>query len=148
MTLRAPGELPGGRGRDRFGRPVPADDPAAVPPVSEEVLPPAEALAYAQTLLDEGRAFAAHEVLEASWKAAPDAERDLWQGLAQMCVGVTHLQRGNATGAARLFRRAAGRLADAPPAHGVDPDLHRRALAMAHEVERGVCDVPALRLRV
>ena len=34
-----------------------------------------------------GRPFHAHEVLEASWKAAPPAERDLWQGLAQLAVG-------------------------------------------------------------
>lgn len=147
MRPRGPGELPGGRGRDRFGRPVPPGDPSAVPPVPEEALPPDEALVHAQALLDEGRAFSAHEVLEASWKAAPDAERDLWQGLAQLCVGVTHLQRGNATGAARLLRRAAGRLADASPAHGVDPGLHRAALALAEAVERGRRDVPALRLR-
>lgn len=134
------------RGRDRLGRPVPPDDPGAVPDVPEQALPPDEALALAQALLDEGRAFGAHEVLEASWKAAPVAERDLWQGLAQLCVGVTHLQRGNAVGAVRLLRRAAGRLPVAPP-YGVASGLGTFAAGLADRVEAGSRDVPALRLR-
>lgn len=134
-----------GRGRDRLGRHVPADSPQAVPPVPEQALPPLEALAAAQALLDEGRAFGAHEVLEACWKAAPTAERDLWQGLAQLCVGLTHLQRGNHVGAARLLRRAAGRLPGDPP-YGIDPGLVALALATATEVEAGSPAVPRLRL--
>lgn len=133
------------RGRDRLGRPVPADDPSAVPPVPEQALPAYDALALAQALLDEGRAFAAHEVLEASWKAAVPAERDLWQGLAQLCVGVTHLQRGNLVGAARLLRRAAGRLPARPP-YGIDPGLGPQAEQLAAAVEAGRTAVPALRL--
>jgi hypothetical protein len=98
------------RPRDALGRPLPYGDTRAVEPVPEQPLPPAEALALAQSLLDSGRAFAAHEVLEAVWKAAPAGERDLWQGLAQVCVGITHAQRGNAVGASRLLRRGADRL--------------------------------------
>ncbi|WP_211882206.1 DUF309 domain-containing protein, partial [Pseudarthrobacter albicanus] len=45
--------------------------------------------------------FAAHEVLEARWKAGPAEERNLWQGLAQICVGLTHAARGNSVGAHR-----------------------------------------------
>jgi hypothetical protein len=97
------------RPRDALGRPLPYGDTGAAGPVPEEPLPPAEALALAQSLLDGGRAFAAHEVLEAVWKAAPEPERDLWQGLAQVCVGITHAQRGNAVGSARLLRRGAER---------------------------------------
>ena len=133
------------RGRDRLGRPVPLDDPGAVPAVPEQALPAADALALAQSLLDEGRAFGAHEVLEASWKAAPDAERDLWQGLAQLCVGVTHLQRGNAVGAVRLLRRAAGRLPAQPP-YDIEPALGTQAAALADRVEAGSRDVPQVRL--
>ena len=62
-------------------------------------------------------------MLEASWKAAPPAERDLWQGLAQVAVGLTHAQRGNARGAAALLRRGAERVAGyagEPPPHGID----------------------------
>ncbi len=57
-----------------------------------------------------GRPFSAHEVFEARWKAGPEAERDLWQGMAQLCVGITHAERGNRTGALRLAGRARGRL--------------------------------------
>ena len=136
------------RGRDALGRPVPVDDPSAVPPVPEEAFPPYEALAYAQQLLDAGRAFGAHEVMEASWKAAPAEERDLWQGLAQLCVGVTHLQRGNLVGAVRLLRRAAGRLPAQPP-YGIDGRLGPWAVALADAVERGEVTVaPVPRLRV
>jgi len=81
-----------------------------VEPVSEEPLPPLEALDLARSLVKEGRPFAAHEVLEARWKAGPDEERDLWQGLAQICVGLTHAARGNRVGAVRLLERGAARL--------------------------------------
>lgn len=73
-------------------------------------MPPLETIAAARSLVDEGRAFSAHEVLEARWKAGPDEERDLWQGLAQICVGLTHAARGNAVGASRLLERGVGRL--------------------------------------
>ena len=98
------------RGRDAAGRPVPLDSPEAVEPVPEEALPPYDALALARDLLERGRPFFAHDVLEAAWKAAPTPERLLWQGLAQVCVGLTHLQRGNPVGGARLLRRGADRL--------------------------------------
>ena len=126
------------RGRDALGRPVPAGDPTAVPPVPEQALPPGEALVLAQALLDEGRAFAAHEVLEASWKAAPAGQRQLWQGLAQVCVGVTHLQRGNRVGALRLLLRGAGNLGAHPVA--------AQALAAAAAVEAGSDLLPEIRL--
>lgn len=98
------------RPRDALGRPLPYGA-VGVEPVSEEPLPPLESLALARSLLDEGRPFAAHEVLEARWKAGPAAERDLWQGLAQLCVALTHSARGNTVGAARLVERGAGNLA-------------------------------------
>jgi uncharacterized protein len=93
-----------------------------VTPADEAALPPAEALARAQQLLDQGLPFHAHEVLEAAWKAAPPAERDLWQGLAQVAVGLTHARRGNAHGAVALLRRGRDRLAGyaAPGPHDVD----------------------------
>jgi nitronate monooxygenase len=110
------------RPRDATGRPLPYGDPRGVEPVPEVALPPDQALSLAQTLLDRGRAFSAHEVLEAVWKAAPVQERDLWQGMAQLCVGITHAQRGNRTGASRLVQRGAGHLkgyaAEVP--HGID----------------------------
>ena len=97
------------RPRDALGRPLPYDA-AGVEPVPEVALPPAETIAQARSLLDAGRPFSAHEVFEARWKAGPADERDLWQGLAQICVGLTHSARGNDVGAARLVERGIARL--------------------------------------
>ena len=110
------------RPRDALGRPLPrgASGVAGVP--YDLVLSPAESLRQAQRLLDEGKPFHAHEVLEAAWKAAPDAERDLWQGLAQLAVGLTHALRGNAAGAASVLTRGADHIcgyADQRP-YGID----------------------------
>jgi hypothetical protein len=123
--------------------------------VPGEALPPARALAVAQQLLDAGRPFHAHEVLEDSWKAAPGSERALWRGLAQLAVGVTHARRGNARGAVALLRRGAGAVGgyagDGP--HEVDAaGLAAAAGALADLIERrGLAAVPAaalaLRLR-
>src|SRR5215813_3959629 len=110
------------RPRDAFGRPLPRDAAGEERIPDDLAVPPEEALSMAQGLLDSGRPFHAHEVLEASWKAAPEAERDLWQGLAQIAVGLTHARRGNARGASALLRRGADRVAryaGAPP-HGID----------------------------
>ena len=111
------------RPRDELGRPLPYGA-AGVEPVPEEALPPAETLDRARELVKDGRPFAAHEVLEARWKAGPDDERNLWQGLAQICVGLTHAARGNSVGAARLLERGASRLeeygVDREPAYGLD----------------------------
>ena len=66
----------------------------------------------------------------------PTAERDLWQGLAQLAVGLTHRARGNPAGAATLLRRGAARIAPyagAPP-YGIDVDgLVATARALAAE---------------
>ena len=97
------------RPRDALGRPLPYGE-VGVEPVSEEPLPPEETLAAARALVEEGRPFSAHEVLEARWKAGPEQERDLWQGLAQLCVGLTHALRGNPVGARRLLDRGIARL--------------------------------------
>jgi uncharacterized protein len=111
------------RPRDRLGRPLPYDG-EGVEPVSEEPLPPMATISYAHELLADGRPFSAHEVYEARWKAGPDSERELWQGLAQLCVGITHAERGNRTGALRLIGRARRRLetysATGGPVYGLD----------------------------
>ena len=111
------------RPRDALGRPLPYGE-AGVEPVSEEPLPPDGTLAAARALVDEGRPFSAHEVLEARWKAGPEQERDLWQGLAQLCVGLTHALRGNDVGARRLLERGVGRLEQyagtGGPTYGLD----------------------------
>ena len=119
----AEGRARQGRPRDRLGRPLPYGS-VGVEPVSEDPLPPGPTIEAARALLGQGRAFSAHEVFEARWKDAPAAERDLWQGLAQLCVGSTHRERGNAKGARTLWTRARSRLgayaATGGPTYGLD----------------------------
>lgn len=99
------------RPRDAAGRPLPPGSANAVAGVPDDLLlSPDASLDEAQRLLDVGRPFTAHEVLEAAWKQAPAEERELWRGLAQLAVGLTHLQRGNGRGAVALLRRAAANL--------------------------------------
>jgi hypothetical protein len=105
------------RPRDALGRPLPQGS-QGVPRIPEDLeLTPAETLAYAQDLLDRGLAFNAHEVLEAAWKSGPDDEKPLWQAMAQLAVGITHVQRGNVKGAITVLRRASAgiTLADTAP---------------------------------
>ena len=104
------------RPRDALGRPLdPADGPgsgvAGTDRIPDDlVITGAEAAALADRLLRDGRPFHAHEVLEAAWKSGPAGERDLWQGLAQIAVGLTHARRGNARGAVALLSRGAERV--------------------------------------
>ena len=114
MDRDADGRARNARPRDVLGRPLARTAAGQQPVADDAALPPAQALAAAQDLLDAGQPFHAHEVLEAAWKAAPPAERDLWQGLAQIAVGLTHALRGNARGAVALLRRGADRLAGYP----------------------------------
>lgn len=99
------------RPRGPDGRPLPRDAAGVERVPDDLVLAPADALAEAERLLVACLPFAAHDVLEAVWKAAPPAEAALWRGLAQLAVGLTHAQRGNARGAAALLRRGAENLA-------------------------------------
>jgi hypothetical protein len=98
------------RPRDELGRPLPrsaapADDVTAIP--DDLRVTPAEAADLGGRLLAEGRPFHAHEVFEAAWKSTPAPGRELWRGLAQIAVGLTHARRGNARGAVALLRRGA-----------------------------------------
>lgn len=135
------------RPRDGLGRPLARTATGGVDRVPDElVLLPETALAEAQRLLDAGRPFHAHEILEGTWKAAAPQERDLWQGLAQIAVGLTHRARGNAAGAATLLRRGAARIEPyaAEPPYGIDvAGVMRTALAQAADPH----DARPLRLR-
>lgn len=110
------------RPRDGLGRPLPHGAPGVERQPEGVPRTPAEALVEAQRLLDTGRPFHAHEVLEDAWKAAPEPERELWRGLAQLAVGLTHAARGNPSGASALLSRGIRNIEpyrDDPP-HGVD----------------------------
>jgi hypothetical protein len=138
------------RARDALGRPLPPGSVGVERIPDNLELPPDETLTYAQDLLDRGLAFNAHEVLEAAWKNGPPAERMLWQGLAQLAVGVTHVQRGNPKGALTLLKRAAGRLAydDVPAPYGIDsPGLISYAQALIADLESGADATADERLR-
>ncbi|MEW2164588.1 DUF309 domain-containing protein [Streptomyces sp. NPDC007084] len=100
------------RPRDGLGRPLPYGSAGVERQPEGVVRAPGESVAEAQTLLDAGRPFHAHEVFEDAWKSGPDDERGLWRGLAQLAVGLTHAARGNTTGGARLLRRGAGAVAE------------------------------------
>ncbi|MFI0986386.1 DUF309 domain-containing protein [Streptomyces exfoliatus] len=138
------------RPRDGLGRPLPYGA-EGVPRQPEGVVrAPAETLREAQRLLDAGMPFHAHEVFEDAWKSGPASERDVWQGLAQLAVGLTHAARGNTAGGARLLRRGADRLAvgrGAAEAYGIDVDglvsWARELAGRAGAVDPGVIDAAA-----
>lgn len=139
------------RPRDALGRPLPYGSEGVERIPDDLELSPAETLAYAQDLLDRGQAFGAHEVLEAAWKSGPEHERALWQGLAQLAVGITHVQRGNRTGAAALLRRASARLSsvETPAPYDVDvAHLIAYADALAEDIDRGEVEVQRLGTRL
>jgi hypothetical protein len=118
----AQGRAQNARPRDALGRPLPRGAVGVERVPEDLVLAPLPALVEAQRLLDAGLPFHAHEVLEASWKAAPEQERELWQGLAQLAVGLTHVLRGNPAGATTLLERGRARVSGyaADPPYGVD----------------------------
>ena len=108
----AAGRARNARPRDELGRPLPrsaAQDVQRIP--DDLVISPTEAAKLGGRLLAEGRPFHAHEVFEAAWKSIPGPERELWRGLAQIAVGLTHARRGNAGGSVTLLRRGARHVA-------------------------------------
>lgn len=127
------------RPRDGLGRPLPYDAAGVARQPEGVRRAPAETVAEAGRLLAEKLPFHAHEVFEDAWKSGPDAERDLWRGLAQLAVGITHAARGNRRGAVALLRRAGdgiGPYAGTRP-HGIDLDaLLRWVDASIPAVER------------
>jgi uncharacterized protein len=157
------------RPRDSLGRPLDraadraadrARDGAGEARVPDDLaLAGPDAARLADRLLRDGRPFHAHEVLEASWKAGPARERDLWQGLAQIAVGLTHARRGNARGAAALLGRGAQRVrayqaqapgpADRDRPYGIDLTAFLAAADdLAGRIGRdGLAGIPAADLR-
>lgn len=127
------------RPRDAHGRPLSHGAPG-VERISEDVvLSPDDAVRQAQRFIEDGYPFHAHEVFEGVWKATSGQGRELWQGLAQIAVGLTHLQRENPKGAVALLCRGADRIdryAAAPP-HGLDiAGLADQARWLAARIER------------
>ena len=74
-------------------------------------------LARGLDLIRAGEFFAAHEELELAWRAAPEGERDFYQGLVHVAVAWYQAGRGNRVGCDRQLEKAAQRLALYAPSH-------------------------------
>ena len=86
-------------------------------------------------LFNSGEYFDAHEVWEEFWGECPATERRFIQALIQAAVAVYHFQRGNHTGAARLFHSGRRYMEPYRPSHrGLDVDAFWRQVE-AHLAE-------------
>jgi predicted metal-dependent hydrolase len=105
--------------------PVPqaASEPDRLPAGRTEPLDHAEAdrlFRRGAALFNGVRYWHAHEAWETLWRAAPDEERDFYQGLIQIAAGLLHLQRRNLRGARNKLAEGVEKLAPYQPAyHGV-----------------------------
>jgi uncharacterized protein len=63
------------------------------------------------------RYWHAHEDWETLWRAAPDDDRDFYQGLIQVAAALLHLQRRNRRGARNKLAEGLDRLRPYQPAH-------------------------------
>ncbi len=82
-------------------------------------LDPAEADELFQrgvALFNGVRYWHAHESWETLWRAAPDEERDFYQGLILIAAGLLHLQRRNKRGARNKLGEGAAKLGRYEPA--------------------------------
>lgn len=74
----------------------------------------------AVALFNGVRYWYAHEAWETLWRAAPDEDRDFYQGLIQLAAGLLHLQRRNMRGARNKLREGLEKLRRYEPAyHGI-----------------------------
>ncbi|MGI5404270.1 DUF309 domain-containing protein [Streptomyces sp. CA-135486] len=127
------------RPRDGLGRPLPYGTPGVERQPEGVLRTPGQTLTEAQRLLDAGMPFHAHEVFEDAWKSGPEAERELWRGLAQLAVGLTHAARGNTAGGARLLLRGADRISGYQDPYAIDvAGLTAWAHGLAARLERPV----------
>jgi predicted metal-dependent hydrolase len=102
--------------------PAPNAPPASdrTPAGRTEPLDPGEAdrlFRRGVALFNGVRYWHAHEAWETLWRAAPDEERDFYQGLIQVAAGLLHLQRRNLRGARNKLSEGLDKLAPYEPAH-------------------------------
>jgi uncharacterized protein len=131
------------RPRDELGRPLPRGAVNAMPE-EPPAKTPEEALERGIDHFNAGRYFQAHEAWEEGWHPAPEPERDFWQGITQLAVGLVHRGRGNGHGAATLLRRGARRLQHYGETHMGIPvaALADFGFAAADRIERDGVDSP------
>ena len=98
-----------------------------------------ETFRRAVALFNGVRYWHAHEAWEELWRAAPDEERDFYQGLIQVAAGLLHLQRRNARGARNKLLEGLAKLRPYQPAHrGIFVnELVGKAQLMLEDLESG-----------
>jgi len=114
--------------RGLLGSTAMSEVPAASAPVTDPALPrgriapldPIEAerlFRQAVSLFNGVRYWHAHEAWETLWRAAPDDDRDFYQGLIMVAAGLLHLQRRNMRGARNKLSEGLEKLRPYQPAH-------------------------------
>jgi uncharacterized protein len=92
--------------------PLPRGRTAALDPVEADRI-----FREGVALFNGVRYWHAHEAWETLWRAAPDKERNFYQGLIQVAAGLLHLQRRNARGARSKLAEGVARLRPFEPVH-------------------------------
>ncbi|MEQ9364202.1 MAG: DUF309 domain-containing protein [Leptospirales bacterium] len=83
-----------------------------------------------ERLVKAGSYFEAHEAMEDIWIEHGRRFGDVWQGLTQLAVSLTHASRGNHRGAARVNQKAMAKLNDA----GREEEAIRAAVDLAQAI--------------
>jgi hypothetical protein len=131
MSTTAGSAPTGGRRRRThvYASPPPASDSSAAPgepppPEAQRGRTPAldrseidHLFREGVALFNGGRYWHAHEAWETLWRAAPDQERDFYQGLIQIAAGLLHLQRRNARGARSKLAEGVAKVERFQPVH-------------------------------
>jgi predicted metal-dependent hydrolase len=95
-------------------------EPGELRPGRTAPLDPAEADGLFRrgiALFNGVRYWHAHESWETLWRAAPDDERDFYQGLILVAAGLLHLQRRNLRGARNKLSEGVDKLAPYEPSY-------------------------------
>jgi len=97
------------------GEPGAALPRGRTPPLDEATAD--ELLRKGVALFNGVRYWHAHEAWETLWRAAPDEERDFYQGLILLAAGLLHLQRRTLRGARNKLAEGVEKLAKYQPTH-------------------------------
>ncbi len=118
-------------------------DPRYAPPRGRTPpLDPAEAdrlFREGVALFNDARYWHAHEAWETLWRAAPEEERDFYQGLIKIAAGFLHLGRRNWRGAKSKLAEGIAQLQPYEPIHqgiGVT-ELARKAEEVLADLDAG-----------
>jgi predicted metal-dependent hydrolase len=98
-------------------------------------------------LLNRGRYFDAHEVLEDVWRKTRGHERQFLQGLTQVAVALHHRSTGNLEGARSVMQRAGRNLSPYSNSFGgIDVDGLRETIALWRQALREAQPLPNLKI--